>query len=482
MRKSDIVFQMQYKVSANKRLGITKWIKYASQKNKADYTSIDENDLLKDYAFYGSKESYLTETDEFFIWNSKGNLTRKDAFDNIKGMDKKGIFWRGFLSFPPDFAISHGLITKMDFYSLTNNVMPNLILDMGLDINNTEWLCALHRDTKHPHIHFCIYEKVPKKINPKYNKFVIYNFKSNVANYLIDNTKFYELREKEFNNITSKINIKELSKINSQRLFSDKYRKNLNNLLLGFYEKLPKSGRLQYNSKNMIPYIDELNGIINYILMHDSIKYDYANYLKLLENHQKELNQVYGQSNSNKNRNYYNNQLNKLYSKIGNEILHSYKIYASLGFMKREKIFLQKHINDFNFKSRNDYSKEETKLSIAKDLYKVCILAGLNDNQIKKVFTRWCENSHYNYDIDILIKSVTSLDTDMSIKEYYDALKRLGYDSNRYNKFKENFFYQELNYKRFINLAVNHLMYELEQEEKQIINDLQFELEGEYKK
>lgn len=482
MSKSDIVFQMQYKVSANKRLGITKWIKYASQKNKADYTSIDENDLLKDYAFYGSKESYLTETDEFFIWNSKGNLTRKDAFDNIKGMDKKGIFWRGFLSFPPDFAISHGLITKMDFYNLTNNVMPNLILDMGLDINNTEWLCALHRDTKHPHIHFCIYEKVPKKTNPKYNKFVIYNFKSNVANYLIDNTKFYELREKEFNNITSKINIKELYKINSQRLFSDKYRKNLNNLLLGFYEKLPKNGRLQYNSKNMIPYIDELNGIINYILMHDSIKYDYANYLKLLESHQKELNQVYGQSNSNKNRNYYNNQLNKLYSKIGNEILHSYKIYASLDFMKREKIFLQKHINDFNFKSRNDYSKEETKLSIAKDLYKVCMLAGLNDNQVKKVFTRWCENSHYNYDIDALIKSITSLDTDMSIKEYYDALKRLGYDANRYNKFKEKFFYQELNYKRFINLAVNHLMYELEQEEKQIINDLQFELEGEYKK
>lgn len=482
MSKSDIVFQMQYKVSANKRLGITKWIKYASQKNKADYTSIDENDLLKDYAFYGSKESYLTETDEFFIWNSKGNLTRKDAFDNIKGMDKKGIFWRGFLSFPPDFAISHGLITKMDFYSLTNNVMPNLILDMGLDINNTEWLCALHRDTKHPHIHFCIYEKVPKKTNPKYNKFLIYNFKSNVANYLIDNTKFYELREKEFNNITSKINIKELYKINSQRLFSDKYRKNLNALLLGFYEKLPKNGRLQYNSKNMIPYIDELNGIINYILMHDSIKYDYANYLKLLENHQKELNQVYGQSNSNKNRNYYNNQLNKLYSKIGNEILHSYKIYASLGFMKREKIFLQKHINDFNFKSRNDYSKEETKLSIAKDLYKVCMLAELNNNQIKKVFTRWCENSHYNYDIDTLIKSVTSLDTDMSIKEYYYALKRLGYDANRYNKFKEKFFYQELNYKRFINLAVNHLMYELEQEEKQIINDLQFELEGEYKK
>lgn len=480
MSKSDIVFNLQYKTPKNKRIGITKWIGYASQKQKADSSSIDEYNLLKDFALHSNKESYLTETDETFLWDSHGDLLKKDAIDKLKSMDNKGFFWRGFLSFPSDFAIHHGLITKLDFYSLTNNVMPSLIIDMGLDINNVEWMCTLHRDTKtHPHIHFCIYEKVPKKKKPQYPKSVIYKFKSNVANYLIDNQKFYELRDLTFTNITGKISIKELNKIRPQRLFSDKYRKDLNKMLLDFYSTLPKTGRLQYNSKNMIPYKNNLNKIIKFILMHDSVKYDYANYLRLLEQHQKELNQIYGQSDSNKRKKYYNEQLNRLYSKIGNEILSNFKKYQALEFMEREKQFLQKHINELNFRSRKDYAKDETKKDIARDLYKICMIAGLNDKQIKKVFSRWINNSGYDFDVDTLIASVTTLNTDMSIQEFYNALKRLGYDSNRYNKFKDKYFYRELNYKRFINSAINHLLYELEREEKQIVEEMQYDMEME---
>ena len=39
-----------------------------------------------------------------------------------------------------------------------------------------------------------------------------------------------------------------------------------------------------------------------------------------------------------------------------------------------------------------------------------------------------------------------------------------------------NVFYQELNYKKFINQSMNYLEYELEQEEKQIINELEYDL------
>lgn len=65
--------------------------------------------------------------------------------------------------------------------------------------------------------------------------------KSNVANYLIDNKKIYELRDKTFTNITGIISTKELNKIKLQRLFSDTYRKELNKMLLEFYSKLSKS-------------------------------------------------------------------------------------------------------------------------------------------------------------------------------------------------------------------------------------------------
>ena len=43
-------------------------------------------------------------------------------------------------------------------------------------------------------------------------------------------------------------------------------------------------------------------------------------------------------------------------------------------------------------------------------------------------------------------------------------------------KYKRKNFYQELNYKRFINQAINHLNYELAQEEKQIVRQLEYEL------
>jgi len=301
--------------------------------------------------------------------------------------------------------------------------------------------------------------------------------KSNVGNYLIDNTKFYELRDKEFSNITGGISLKELTKVKGQKLYSDKFRKTLNQQLLSFYDNLPKTGRLQYNSKNMKPYKEELDNIIHFILSHDSVKYNYANYLRLLEEHQKELTSLYGMTKDNKSRKYYNDQLNRLYTKIGNEILLNYKKYQAMDLMAREKSFLSKHIKELKLKSRSDYAKDETKIKIAKDLYKLCMIAGLNYNETKKVFERWLKNSKYNFDVDALIGSCTILDYEMSSTEYYNALKKLGYDYERYNKFRNKYFYKELNYKRFINQAINHLMYELEAEEKQIIAEMQYELE-----
>ena len=481
MSKSDIVFQLQYKIAKNKKLGIKKWIDYAIQKQKADATSLDEYDYLKDYVSLTNKDAFFFEDDEAFLWNKDGDLLRQEALNKLSDFNNKGIFWRGFLSFPPDFAYNHGLITKSDFYSLSNNVIPNLIMDMGLDITNVEWMCSLHRDTKHPHIHFCLYEKNPIKTSPTYPKYCISNFKSNVGNFLIDNTKFYELRDKTFGDITRNISKEELTKMKSQRLFSDKYRKGLNKLLLDLYERLPEKGRLQYNSDNIKSLKKDLDNIINYILLHDSVKYEYANYLKLLERHQQELNQLYGMSNSNKSKKYYNDQLNKLYSKIGNEILSNFKIYNSKDIMSREQDFLSRHIREMKFISRNDYVNDKTKKDIGKDLYRLCVFSGLNTKQSMKVIDNWIHKSKYNINPKSIITELNVYDGDMSSTELYKILRKLGYDYNRYYKYKSKFFYRELSYKKFVNQAIDHLMYELDIEKKQIISEMEYELE-EYKK
>ena len=476
MSKSDIIFQINYKKCKNKKLGIKSWLDYASKKQKADSSSIDEYNLLKDYALFSDKETYLNESYETYLWTRNGDVLKKDAIAKLED-NSAGFFWRGFISFPPDFAINHGLITKADYYSLSNKVITSLILDMGLNLNNVTWYCALHRDTNHPHIHFCIYENKVTKTNPTISKTCYKNFRSNVGNYLVDYQKFYELRDQTFTNITGTVSLKELNKIKKQRLFSDKYRSDLNKMLLDLYSKLPATGRLQYNSHNMDSLRSDLDKIIEFILLHDSVKYDYTKYLRMLDEHQKELNSLYGMTADNQKRKYYEEQKRRLYSKIGNEILANYKRYQATDFMERESKFLNKHIVELNFKSRKDYAKDETRIKIAKELYKICVFANLNDNQTKKVFEKWIRNSGYLYDANALISSVKSSHTAMSTKELYDALKKLGYNSDKYNKFKKKNFYQELNYKRFINQAINFLYYEMDREEKEILENMEYELE-----
>lgn len=478
MSSSNIIVRTRYKHSINTKSHITKWLNYVSKKEKADSTSLDEKNMLKEYYSLADVDSFLFENCESFVWDKDGDANPKMDLRNNKNIDSYGYIWNLVISFPPAFAINNGLITKSDFSDLTKYMMPSFITDMGLKLDNVSWYASLHRNTNNPHLHLLIYEHKKTAKSGYIPKSSIQRLKSNIGNYLIDNTNFYKLRDKEFSNITGGISLKEFTKIKSQRLYSDKFRKELNTMLLDFYNHLPKVGRLQYNSKNLIMYKSELDDIINYILKHNSIKYNYANYLKLLEKHQQELNALYGMTSSNKNRKYYNDQLNRLYSKIGNEILSNYKKYQSMGVMEREKSFLVKHIKELNFKSRSDYLKNETKINIAKDLYKICMLANLNDSEIRKIFKKWISNSKYEFDVDVLINSVATINYEMSSTEYYNALKKLGYKYERYAKLKDKNFYREVSYKKFINKAINHLMYELEQEEKQIIEDLQYELEG----
>lgn len=476
---SNIVIRTRYKNNLTTSKNISKWVDYVSKKEKADTTSLDEKNIMKEYFSLADKDSFLFEKCESFVWDKDGDANPKQDL-KYNDIDSNGFIWNIVISFPPDFAINNGLITKSDYADLTKNIMPSLITDMGLKLDNTNWYACLHRNTDNPHMHILIYENKKTASKGFIPQFAIQNMKSNISSFLIDNTEFYKLRDKTFSNIIGTIELNDLNKIKSQKLFSDKFRKELNNKLLSLYEKLPSKGRLQYNSKNMIPYKNELNEIIDFILMHDSTKYNYANYLKLLEQHQKELINIYGMTEDNKARKYYNEQLQRLYSKVGNEILSNFKKYQSLNVITREQKFLSKHIKDMKFKSRNDYLKEDTKNKIAIDLYRLCLFAGLNDYETKKVFKNWIINSKYNLDLNKVINSLIVTNNEFTSTELYKCLNKLGYSYKKYVKFKNKHFYQELNYKVFINQAMTHLMYELEREKMQIVSNMEYELE-EYK-
>lgn len=474
---SSIIIRTKFSNSSSLSHRLSKWADYVSKKEKADSTSLDEKNLLNEFFSLASNNDYIKEKNELFIWNQDGDINPKD-FIKFNKLNNINYSWNLVISFPNEFAFSNGLITKSDFFELTKNIMPNLITDMNLRLENSFWFSCLHRNTKNPHLHIFLSEKLPTATTGYISQYVLKKLKSNIANYLIDNKSFYILRDKEFSDIVGNINLKKLSKVQPQKLYSDKYRKDLNKMLLDLYNDLPQKGRLQYNSKNIKSSKNKLDNIIDFILSHESIKYNYSNYLKLLDKHQRELETLYGMSNDNINKKYYNDQIEKLYTRIGNEILQNFKIYQAMDLMEREKKFLSLHIKEMNFKSRKDYSKEETRINIAKDLYKMCTLAELNYNETKKVFQKWVNNSNYNYDVDELLSQVSSIDYEMSSTQYYKALNKLGYNYEKYNKFRNKYFYKQLNYKKFINQAMEHIEYEIEKEQKEIISSIQYEMEG----
>lgn len=475
MSSPSLIVRTKYQKSKDLKKDVAKTISYISDKKKADSASINEYDLLKDYMLFGDNDSYLYEDKECFTWSINGDINAKEDLKKINELDESGILWSLVLSFDPEFAVNKGLITKVDYYKLTKQFMPQFLTSMGLKLDNVTWYCSLHRNTKHPHLHINFFEHNKTISNPRIPYSCIHEMKSKIANYLIDNEKFYKLRDQEFKSITGDVSLKELTKIKNQKLYSDKFRSDLNKMLLNFYDKLPSMGRLQFNSSNMDPYRNDLKLIIDYILMHDSVKYSYAKYLKLLKEHQKELNSVYG-SIRDPEKNYYDNQLNKLYSKIGNDILRNYKDYKSKNTMDREKEFIKKHIMEFKFKSR-DYKKKGTIDNLIRDLNILCELSDLNYNQKKLVFENWVKRSHYDLDIDQLMPSLNNNVEDLNSNNYYNIMKKLGYNLQRLSNFKNKNFYQEINYKMFINTAINHLMYEIENEEKNIEKQIEYELE-----
>ncbi|MBO6195359.1 MAG: hypothetical protein J6O56_03310 [Bacilli bacterium] len=477
--KSSIIIRTKYQTCKDLKHSVAKTINYISDKKKADSSTIDEYNILKDYLLFGDNDSYLYEDKECFTWSMNGDINAKEELNNINNLDSSGTLWSLVISFDPEFAINNGLITKVDYYNLTKKIMPYLLTSMGMKLNNVSWYCSLHRNTAHPHLHIAFFEHNKTISNPKIPYSCIYEMKSNIANYLIDNEKFYKLRDEQFKSITGDISLQELTKIKNQKLYSDEYRRKLNKMLIKLYNELPDKGRLQYNSKNMALYKDDLDKIIEYILMHDSVKYDYAKYDKLLKEHQKELRLIYGDS-KNPNYNYYENQINKLYSKIGNEILENYKTYKSLDFYDKQKEFIKKHIMNFDFKSiqyKTDKKGNNKRNDLAERLYCLCKMSDLNYNQTRYVLDKWIRNSNYDMNVDNLLLGLEKYNKELSISEYYDTMKKLGYDSTRLSKIQRKNFYQEVNYKMFINKAVNHLKYELEKEEQEIEKEIEYELE-----
>ena len=235
----------------------------------------------------------------------------------------------------------------------------------------------------------------------------------------------------------------------------------MNKDLLQLYDKLPKQGRLQYNAKRLNFCRKDINKIIDKILYHDTIKYEFEKYYHHLEEIEREQKKIYGNSNNK----YIENKMKRLYSKIGNDILHNYKVYNSKEFIEHHKEFLKINIMNMDFKSRN-IKKKSTIIKNATNLYRLGKMSGLSENNIKSLIKRWIKNSNINENFDLIYSAINKNDESMSYTDFYKALSNLGYSKERYNNLKSKSFYKQLRFKQFIKKANKFLLLENKKEEK----------------
>ncbi len=268
------------------------------------------------------------------------------------------------------------------------------------------------------------------------------------------------------------VKINNLTTLQNDKLFKTSIEKKLNKL----YKQLPKEHRLQYNSPNLNEVRPLIDSIISDILNHQNIVNSYYKYIEKLHDIDFQNKQYYGYS---KDDNYVNNQIKKLYSRIGNDILSHYKYYKSEIFLNNQKEFLSKNIFKLNLKTNNNIT-DNKKIDLGVSLYKISTYYNLNKNQTRKLIQKWYNKSRFscsfdNYYNDLLLK-VNSNFNPLTITEFYKTLNDMNISNSNYHKLKQNYYTKKFVYHKMMYNALYHIKYENERIEKEIVESIRNEL------
>lgn len=302
-------------------------------------------------------------------------------------------------------------------------------------------------------------------------KNAIKKFKSNALNYLINRDDLLKLKDELFMGVIKDVRINNLTSLHKDKLFKTKIEKKLERL----YKVLPKEHRLQYNSKNLNKDRPQIDSIIDDILNNPKVVNNYYKYIQKVHDINFQNKEYYGYS---KDNNYVDNQIKKLYSKIGNDILNHYKGYKSEQFLNNQKEYLSKNIFKLNLKTNNNIT-EIKKLDLGVSLYKIAKYNNLNNNQTKRLIYKWYNKSKFKGGFDEYYKNLLTKDNNnpLTTTEFYKTLNDMNVNKNNYHKQKQKYYIKRFVYNKLLYNALEHIKYENERIEKEIVENIRAELE-----
>jgi len=299
---------------------------YYDRDEACDKTTCDTEDEFNYYNYrIGSTGAF----------NEKGMVSRDNYFDLIKKY-KPAIVYRGVFSFRDEFTIKNDIKDPIKMRNLIKKTMKKNIIAMGFEPDNVEWFAFYHTNTGHPHVHFHFYEKNAKKKRHMISESRLAKVKSNVARLMKLNTELYcdrdELKKlifSQFDDLGLSHSSKEFllnCENNNKKYFKEN--KIITDKMKELEKVIPKTGSLKYNSSNIAPFKPKIREIIDLIKDRDDIKELMKEYDVQLDKEIESLVILYGGNKyDKKKKEFKDNRINQIDTKLGNMILSTIKDY-----------------------------------------------------------------------------------------------------------------------------------------------------------
>ena len=206
------------------------------------------------------------------VFNDKG-LIPQEQVDEMKARlkENEGNIWHGFISL--NAAESPKIDTPEKCIELIKRTFPSFLKDAKFRPDNVDLMCALHLDRPHHlHIHFVFWEKEPKfkdartggnkyRRSGKIDKKSIDGMVVRLGLFLSDKKEImYKTRDEAIRNL------RELLGAKAFVCKPDDVKKEI----LALARDLPKEGRITYGSKDMEPFRERVDNIVQMLLATDA--------------------------------------------------------------------------------------------------------------------------------------------------------------------------------------------------------------------
>lgn len=295
----------------------TVW-KYTTRYSEND----GDNELNKNSLF--DYEGRYKKNMENFTMTSEGRLKTKDEEEEFRkngyeAMSKDGkILWE-FIFSPKDIETSdkYHLSNQTDYSVVVSKIMPEYLKSCGFEPNNIVWWENYHPDNRnsiepHPHIHLSFYEKEQTRTRGKLTMKDLNRFKRYFAKEMLkreDSSKYKAILKNIDENKSKVIE------------YSKKFKLDKIDSIVDLYKVLPSSGRLQYNSANMINYRPAIDRVVDQLLNSDECKEAWNNLNKSLDEYEEAQNKKFNSNIANKKE----IEVKKVKEQIANYILSEKK-------------------------------------------------------------------------------------------------------------------------------------------------------------